>query len=252
MDRIRAANLLASEFAIPEALVLLEGEGVVLEGLSGVWDGDPIGGSGTSQFRARRIHIPGRMLEGDGGLLAMAGYGELEMALEGKTITTYSDDTVGFDLELRLDGRDMGSLIVELGANGIPLALFEGIDAADPAEEPLLGFADGVALTRARIRFEDDSLTGRLLSLMAEAEGTDVATFIADGTEAIDMMLAGFLEPEFARQVSTALTTYLNDPQSITFELAPARPVHFAEVMAGLQSPLGLIGLLQATITANN
>jgi hypothetical protein len=113
-------------------------------------------------------------------------------------------------------------------------------------------FADNVSLKRARIRFEDDSLTGRILSLMAEAEGTDVASFVAEGTEGLDMMLAEFLEPDLARQVSDALTAYLNDPRSLTFALSPAQPVNFAQVMAGLENPVGLIDLLQPSITAND
>ncbi len=80
------------------------------------------------------------------------------------------------------------------------------------------------------------------------------------------MMLAEFLEPDLARQVSDALTAYLNDPRSITFALSPAQPVSFAQVMAGLSdlagvpfdgqaprnNPVGLIDLLRPTITAND
>jgi len=252
LERLRASNVLAKEFAMPEALVLIGGHSIVFEGLSGTWEGDPMTGAGTSQFALRRINVPGGLFDGDDNPLAMAGYSELELAVAGTSVTVYADDIVGFDLELSLDGRDVGSLILELGADGIPLDLLEGIDAGDPDEEALLGFADGISLKRARIRFEDDSLTSRLLSLMAEEEGKDVASFVAEGTEGIDMMLSESLEPALARQVSAALTAYLNDPKSITFALSPAQPVLFAQMMAGMEDPTTLIDLLQLSVTSND
>jgi hypothetical protein len=251
VDRLRASNVLAREFAMPEALVLVGGQPVVLEDLSGAWDGDPMTGSGTSNFSARRIHVPAGVFDEGDNPLAMAGYDDLELSASGTTTTAYSADAVGFDLAMAVNGRDVGSLIVELGADGIPLALFSAVDTeADP--DALLPFADNVSLKRARIRFEDDSLTGRILSLLAESEGMDVASFVAEGTEDLEMMLAEFLQPDLARQVSGALTAYLNDPRSLTFALSPAQPVHFAQVMAGLENPVALIDLLRPSITAND
>jgi hypothetical protein len=250
-DRLRASNVLAREFSMPEALVLVADQAVVLEDLRGTWDGDPMTGSGTSNFSARRIHVPAAVFEEGDNPLAMAGYDDLEMSASGTTTTDYSDDAVGFDLAMTLNGRDVGSLIIELGADGIPLALFSAVDSeTDP--DALMPFADNVSLKRVRIRFEDDSLTGRILSLMAEAEDTDVDSFVAEGTEGLDMMLAEFLEPDLARQVSYALTAYLNDPRSLTFALSPVQPVNFAQVMGGLENPVGLIDLLRPSITAND
>lgn len=251
IERIRTSNVLAKEFAMPEALVLVAGQSIVIEGVNGTWDGDPKTGAGTSQFSAQRIHIPGALFEGEENPLAMAGYSELTLAVEGSSVTSYSDEAIGFEMDMRIDGRDVGSLIVELAADGIPLALFAEIDAeTDP--DALLGFTEGVSLQRARIRFEDDSLTSRLLSLMAEEEGTDVESFVAKGTEGLEPMLAEALDPELARQVSAALTAYLNDPRSITVALAPAQPINLAQVMAGLEDPAALIELLQLRVTAND
>lgn len=251
IERIRTSNVFAKEFAMPEALVLVAGQSIVIEGVNGTWDGDPKTGAGASQFSARRIHVPGALFEGEDNPLAMAGYSELTLAVEGSSVTSYNDEAIGFEMDMRIDGRDVGSLIVELAADGIPLALFASIDT-ETEPDALLAFAEGVSLQRARIRFEDDSLTTRLLSLMAEAEGTDVASFVAEGTEGLEAMLAESLDPELARQVSAALTAYLNDPRSITVALAPAQAVGFAQVMAGLEDPAALIELLRLSITAND
>ena len=252
LERMRASNVLAKEVAIPEAMMLVAGQAIAFEGLSATWEGDPTTGAGTSRFTARRIHIPGELFEEDENPLTMAGYDELELAIEGTTTTTYSDDAFGFDLEMRLDGRDIGSLIIDLGADGIPLALFGAIDAAEPDPDKLLGFADGISFKRARLRFEDNSLTGRLLSLMAEVEDTDVDTIVADTIEGIEVVLEDYADRELARQVSTAVTAYLNDPKAITFALAPKLPVSFDQIMAGLENPMVLIELLQVSVSAND
>ena len=252
LERIRASNLLAREFAIPEARMLIGAESIVFEDMSGTWEGDPMTGAGTSKFAARRIHVPGTVFEGADNPLAMAGYTELELAFTGTSTTTYADDALGFDIESRIDARDVGSLILELGADGIPLALFGALETTEPDPDVLLPFAEGISLKRARIRFEDASLTGRVLSLIAEAEDTDVATLVADGIKELDAMLMETLDPERARQVSAALTAYLNDPKSITFALAPAQPVNFSQIMAGLEDPKVLFELLQPSVTAND
>jgi hypothetical protein len=251
-ERMRAANMQAREFVVPEALMMVAGESILLEDLRTSWDGDPVTGAGTLQFKTRRIHIPGAVFEDDDNPLTMAGYTELELAVEGTSTSTLSDDAFGFDLELRIDGRDVGRLIIDLGADGIPLALFGAFETAEANPESLLAFADGVSFKRARIRFEDDSLTGRLLSLMAEAEDTDVDTLVAELTEGIEMMLEEFLEQALAQQVSTSLTAYLNDPKAITFAMAPKLPVGFDQIMTGLEDPMTLIELLQMSISAND
>jgi hypothetical protein len=184
--------------------------------------------------------------------LAMLGYEELNLAFDGTTTTTYVDDAVGFDLRMRFDGRDIGSLIVELGADGIPLALFGAIRTAEPDPDALLGFADGVTLKRARLRFEDNSLTERLLSLIAEVDDSDVETIVGQTVEDIEAQLEDVLNLELARQVSAALTAYLNDPRSITFAIAPELPVSFQRIMAGTEDPAVLIELLQMSVTAND
>ncbi len=250
LERMRASNVLAREFAMPQAVILIGGQSISVEGFSGTWEGDPMTGAGTSQFTLRRVHVPGEMF-GDEDPLAMAGYSELVLALEGTSVTIHSDDAVGFDIALIFKGLDAGSLIVELAADGIPLALFEAVDVeVDP--DRLLPFAEGIALKRARIRFEDDSLTSRLLSVVAEEEGTDVASLIAEGTEGMEMMLSETLPPDLARQISQAVIAYLNDPKSITVALSPAQPVRIAQVMAGLDDPRTLIELLRFSIAAND
>ena len=251
LERLRASNVLAREFAMPEAVIMIAGQSISIEGLTGTWEGDPMTGAGTSQFALRRIDVPGAVFEGEDNPLAMAGYSELELALEGTSVTVHDEGMIGFDIALRFKGQDVGSLIVEIAADGIPLALFDAVDV-DVDPDRLLPLAQGISLNQARIRFEDASLTSRLLSLMAEEEGTDVASFVAEGTQGIEMMLSESLDPALARQISQAITTYLENPQSITIALSPSEPVQIAQVMAGLEDPRTLIELLRFSITAND
>lgn len=254
LERMRGASVLAEEVVIPEALVVIAGHSFRLEDLKTSWQGDPVSGAGTSRFTAQRINvpIPADLMGDEESPLAGSGYSELELAVAGTTITTYAEEAFGFDFQVRLDGRDIGSLFIDLAADGIPLALFGAFDVAEPDPETLLPFAQGVSFKRARIRFEDGSLTGRLLSMMAEAEDMDVEPFVADIAEGIEIGLTEILDHKLAQEVSASLATYLNDPKSITFALAPKLPVGFDQIMAGLEDPLALIELLQVSVTAND
>ncbi len=254
LERMRASSVLAEEVVIPEAMVVIAGQSLRIEGLSTSWQGDPMTGAGMARFAAQRIHvpIPAGLIDDEASPLAGSGYSELEFAVAGTTTSTYADEAFGFEFEVRLDGRDIGSLIIDLGADGIPLALFGALDTAEPDPDALLPFAQGISFKRAKVRFEDDSLTGRLLSMMAEAEDMDVESFVAGITEGIEMGLEEFLNHKLAREVSASLSAYLNDPKSITFALAPKLPVGFDQIMSGLDDPLALIELLQVSVTAND
>jgi hypothetical protein len=105
--------------------MIIAGQSILLEDLRTSWDGDPVSGAGTSQFKTRNAStFRARCSKTTTTPSPWPGYTELELAVEGTTTSTLSDDAFGFDLELRLDGRDVGSLIIDLGADGIPLALF--------------------------------------------------------------------------------------------------------------------------------
>lgn len=254
MEKMRASNLLAREFAMPEAIVLFGGQSITVEKLHWTWDGDPATGAGVSQFELARINVPGTLMgdEEADNPLAAAGYDKLELSLTGKGLTTYDNEAFGFDFEVSINGVDIGKLIVNLAADGVPLALFGALEVAEADPDKVMALVQGINLRRAKIRFEDGSLTGRIIALMAEAQGVGEAAFVADTSAAVEAGLADLGDKDLAGQATAAVNAFLSDPKALTLSLNPAEPVRVEDVMAAAEDAAAVIRQLGMSITAND
>ena len=107
-------------------------------------------------------------------------------------------------------------------------------------------------LHNVEIHFEDSSLTGRILDLLAEQQGITREEYATQISGAMPFLLAALNNPEFQNEVSTAVGAFLQDPQSLTITIAPESPVTGAEI-AGLAgtAPESIPDRLNASITAN-
>ena len=116
----------------------------------------------------------------------------------------------------------------------------------------MLGLMQQLTINGASVRFDDDSLTGKVLDYYAKQQGVSAAD-IANQAKAIVPFLTGQLgNPELAAQITAAVNAYLDDPQSIEIAGAPPAPVPVALIMAGAMSnPLELTKTLGVTVTAN-
>jgi hypothetical protein len=116
----------------------------------------------------------------------------------------------------------------------------------------MLGLMQQLTVSSAAVRFDDDSLTGKVLNYVASQQGAQPAD-IANQAKAIVPFLTGQLNnPELAAQITAAVTAYLDDPQNIEIAAAPPAPVPFALLMAGAMSnPMDLTKTLGVKVTAN-
>jgi hypothetical protein len=118
----------------------------------------------------------------------------------------------------------------------------------------MLGMMQQLTFHAASIRFDDDSLTGKVLDYVAKQQGMKAAD-IANQVKALaPIMLAQVgLDQATMKNVSDAVNTYLTEPKSLEINAAPAQPVPFAMIAAGAMSPTptDLIKTLAVTITAN-
>lgn len=117
----------------------------------------------------------------------------------------------------------------------------------------MLGLMQQLNLHELEINFEDASLTTKVLEFAAQDQGVS-ATDIANQTKAVlPLLLAQANAPQLSQMVTGALSTFLDDPQSLTIRAAPANPVPFAALLtAGMISPDALIQQLGLTVTAND
>ncbi|MBA3447705.1 MAG: hypothetical protein H0T56_08870 [Pseudaminobacter sp.] len=116
----------------------------------------------------------------------------------------------------------------------------------------MLGLMQQLTFHTANIRFDDDSLTGKILEYVAKQQNMKPED-IANQAKAIVPFLAGQLNnPELSAQITTAVTKYLDAPASIEIDATPAAPVPFALIAAGgMANPMELPKTLGVTVTAN-
>ncbi len=254
LERMQSASIRGKEFVIPEALILASGQSISLERVKQTWDGDPDTGAGLTNVEVASLKLPGEMFkQADGSNpLSAVGYDGLEFGLVGKGLTTVAGDATGFDFEFKLTGKDMGALVVNLAADGVPASMLSSLSSGEPDVEKLAQHAQAISLRRAKIRFEDASVTRRLLAFAAKTQGTDEASLIGNATGAAQAALMGLNDPTLASQTAGAIAAFLKNPGSITLNLAPAQPVLGAQLMQAAQNPAALLQMLAVSVTAND
>jgi len=254
LERLQASNVRGKEFVIPEGLLLVSGQSVSIENVHHTWDGDPDTGAGLTQFDIASVKLPGDLFkQADGSNpLSEVGYEALEFGMSGKGITTVVGDATGFDFEVRLTGKEMGSIIMSLAADGIPASVLAGLSSGEPDLEKLAQQAQTISIRRAKLRFEDASVTNRLLAFAAKTQGTDQATLIANALGAAQAAFVQLNAPALSDQAMSSLSAFLKEPRSITLSLAPAQPVLGAQLMQAAQNPTTLLQLLAVSVTAND
>jgi len=100
------------------------------------------------------------------------------------------------------------------------------------------------------LRYEDQSLAGRLLDYFAQAQNADRATFVAGLQVIVPALLAQSGSATLVDQAGSAVTDFLADPQSFEARLAPATPVNMLTLVQ-TGDPEAIAQMLGLSIAAN-
>lgn len=127
------------------------------------------------------------------------------------------------------------------------------------AEMEMLGLLQQLSLNGATIRFDDASLTGKILDFVAQQQGQSRADVVNLAKAALPYLLMQMQMADLAAAVAPAISTYLDDPRSIEIKAAPPAPVPFTllggAAMANPDDPgaaaNALWSMLGVTVTAN-
>ena len=127
------------------------------------------------------------------------------------------------------------------------------------AEMEMLGLMQQLSLNGATIRFDDDSLTGKILDFVAQQQGQKREDIVNLAKAGLPFALMQMQMPELATAISPAINAYLDDPKSIQITAAPASPVPFTllggAAMANPDNPgataKAIWSMLGVTVTAN-
>jgi len=193
------------------------------------------------------------------------GYGTVTGALAMKA--TWENDNGHFSLsQFALDLDDVGTLDMTLDLSGYTkefarsLKELQAKAAADPGDKQtqqalgigMLGLMQQLSFGGASLRFEDDSLTSKVLSYLGRQQGVSAEQMAAAAKAMLPLALARLKNPEFQEQISDAVGKFLDRPGNITVKAAPEKPVPFPMIMgAAMAAPQTLPDVLSVTVTAN-
>ena len=162
------------------------------------------------------------------------------------------------------DFANMGKLGMEMAIGGYTPAFAKSLQevsrqtgSSDPQAQQaagmqMLGLVSQLSFGRFILSFEDAGMTDRLLEYYAQTNGQTKDQLVQQTIGILPLVLGQLQAPELQAQIQEAVTSFLNDPKSITVSLNPDTTVAFPVLMgAAMSSPSELAKALNAQVTAN-
>lgn len=192
--------------------------------------------------------------------VAALGYDKINGKITMKGTWNPSDGRMSIT-EGAYDFANVGRLNVMMDFSGYTPALVKAIQDMNKNMEgqdesakglAMLGIIQQMNFISASIRFDDASVTGRVIDYAAKQAGQPRDAIIAQSKAVIPFAVAQLKDPDFAAKVTEAASAYMDNPKSLEIKATPAAPVPFALLMAtGSTTPEALIKQLNVTVTAN-
>ena len=160
---------------------------------------------------------------------------------------------------------DVGTIGLSFDLGGYTQAFMDAIKvmqknmAANPGADnsqqglAMLGLMQQLTFEGASISFFDDSLTRRVLELVAKQQNTTPEQIANQAKAIVPFMMAQLNDPALTQAATDAVTAFLDNPENITISATPDKGVPFSLIMAGAMSaPQALPKQLGVTVTAND
>ncbi len=189
----------------------------------------------------------------------------IEGNMFGDATWTLADGRMKVD-ELYIDFKNIGRLNMTMDFSGYTLEVLEsmmeinkqlaGIDPASPEYEAknmemMMYLAAQLSFNEFAISFDDYGVTNKTLDFVAAQQGTTRDKMVPGLAMMAPMFLTQFEVPELQKQVSTAISTYLNDPKNIEIKASPQNPTPIMAFVALVNNPPALLALLNVSVLAN-
>ncbi len=159
------------------------------------------------------------------------------------------------------DFADIGRLNMTMDISGYTPALVKAMQDMNKNMEgqdesakglAMLGIIQQLNFISMTLRFDDASVTGRVIDYAAKQAGQPREAIVAQSKAIIPFAVAQLKDPDFAAKVTEAASAYMDNPKSLEIKAMPAAPVPFALLIAtGSTTPEALIKQLNVTVTAN-
>ncbi|MDO9416022.1 hypothetical protein [Pararhizobium sp.] len=165
------------------------------------------------------------------------------------------------------DFANIGKLALSLDISGYTMDFMKAIQEATKAAQAnpdkekanqamglaMMGLMQQLTFNGAQIRFEDASITARLLEYFAKEQGMTGEQLGQSIKGMAPIMIAQLNLPELQNQISAAINTYIDDPKSLTITAEPGNPVPFPMIMgAAMGAPMTIPQVLGVKVSAND
>jgi hypothetical protein len=256
----RATMGIAKKMTSGEIKITGEGQTFTAKGIESAWNGDPVTGAGKTTMSLSDLVIPEAaiaMIDPAGQLKAL-GYSGLTFNATGEGELTVAGDNFGMSGTFVLSGKDMAGFILSYGASDIPIAVMAELQAAQKAGRPadfnmLMPQLMNVSLSGLKFRFEDASITKKVLPIIARMQGMDEAAMVANAGAMMQLSLMQLKNQAFTDQVVAAVNTFLKDPRSFTVSFKPAAPVKVQQLMTlDPANPGAAVDVLGVSVSAKD
>ena len=236
------------------------GQTITSDGYDMTWDGDAATGNGKVDFKLKNIAVPEAAIAAldTSGQMKQLGYGDLSFDVAGAAEIKVTDDKFGFTSSISYSGKDIGAFKLALDANDVPLAAVAELKKAQTEQRPpdmtaLMPQLMNVSFGSFQVRFEDSSITKKILPVIAKMQGMDEATVVSTAGAMVQLGLMHLKSQAFTDQVMGAVNAFLKDPKSITVSMKPAQPVAVQTLMMiSPADPAAAISTLGVSVTAND
>lgn len=257
---MRSNMSIARKASSSELSISSMGQTITSKGVELSWDGDPVTGAGKSTLVVKDIVVPEAALAAADptGQLKMLGYTGLTLNMAATAELSLSGETFGMNGDFDFNAKDMGGIKLAFGATELPVSALAELQAAErekrePNMATLMQQSMNVTLGNMQFRFEDASITKKLLPIVAQMQGMDEAAMVANAGAMIQISLMQLNNQAFTTQVVSAVNAFLKDPKSITISLKPAQPVKVQQLMSmNPNNPAAAIDLLGISVSAND
>lgn len=163
--------------------------------------------------------------------------------------------------EFAYDFNNVGRLNIALDISGYTAQFAKQVqDMAKNSAGPdssaqgmaMMGLMGQLSLHQASIRFDDASLTGKLIDYAAKQSNQPREAIVAQAKGMAPMAVMALQDATLMQKVSEAVNAFIDNPKNLEIKAAPAAPVTFAVLMAaGMGAPAQLVQQLGVSVTAN-
>lgn len=190
----------------------------------------------------------------DAQMKDVAELGYKEIALDAGFSGSWDDKTgrVVID-QMAITGADIGGLKLTFALGGFTPEVVEAFKKAENDQAKQMELLQGITVERLSLRYDDASLTKRVIDAQAKKQGVPADAFVQQIGAIMPMMLSAIGNKDFEKKIAGAVSAFLKAPKSLTVSASPSKPLPVSEIMgAAMMAPQSLPTVLGADVKAND